>query len=148
MLNCLYSILRISSEMFVCLAVLPVRSSIPVLGPWRLVILLAPLNDLHYLLPRHKSVSIDNWPLKLHSASCSRTRDAHRVYDDLRLVYQPLTMPALSDPNHYAELLVSRAAIDITTRSVKDRLTPNDEQKITLIVAGCYVVVIGILWCV
>lgn len=51
-LNCLYSILRISSEMFVCLAVLPVRSSIPVLGPWPSCILLAPLNDLHNLLLR------------------------------------------------------------------------------------------------
>jgi len=31
-------------------------------------------------------------------------------------------------------------------RDVQERLTPNDTQKTTLIVAGIYVLVIGILW--
>ena len=33
-------------------------------------------------------------------------------------------------------------------RSVQSQITPNHTQRITLIVAACYVVVIAILWCV
>lgn len=32
-------------------------------------------------------------------------------------------------------------------RDFKAQITPNQTQKITLIVAGCYILVIGILWC-
>jgi hypothetical protein len=31
---------------------------------------------------------------------------------------------------------------------IKTALTPNDTQRTTLIIAGVYVVVIGLLWCV
>lgn len=31
---------------------------------------------------------------------------------------------------------------------IKTALTPNDTQRITLIIAGVYVIVIGLLWCV
>jgi hypothetical protein len=33
-------------------------------------------------------------------------------------------------------------------RSFSSDITPNATQRTTLIVAGCYVIVIGILWCV
>jgi len=56
-------------------------------------------------------------------------------------------MPAPSD----ASALVARSYHEFSARaatgqSVKDRLTPTETQKITLIVAGCYVVIIAILW--
>lgn len=35
---------------------------------------------------------------------------------------------------------------DLSARSLSSRLTPNDTQRITLIVAGCYIIIIGILW--
>lgn len=31
-------------------------------------------------------------------------------------------------------------------RDFKTQITPNETQKVTLIVAGCYILVIGILW--
>ena len=56
-------------------------------------------------------------------------------------------MPAVSDPS----MLIASSYYEISSsalngRSFKDKLKPNDTQKITLIVAGCYVVIIGILW--
>lgn len=33
------------------------------------------------------------------------------------------------------------------TRGFVERITPTSTQRLTLIVAGCYVVAIGILWC-
>lgn len=58
-------------------------------------------------------------------------------------------MPALSDlsalsPNAYHEF--SSHGVVVPRMTVHDRLTPNDTQKITLIVAASYTVVIGILW--
>jgi len=56
-------------------------------------------------------------------------------------------MPALFDP----PALIASAYDDVSSRAVhghslKDRLTPNETQKITLIVASCYIVLIAILW--
>jgi len=49
----------------------------------------------------------------------------------------------------------SRAPVDFSTtptylfaRDVQERLTPNATQRTTLIVAGVYIIVIAILWCV
>ena len=36
----------------------------------------------------------------------------------------------------------------VFARDVQDSLTPNETQRNTLIVAGCYVLAILILWCV
>ena len=33
-----------------------------------------------------------------------------------------------------------------TARTVQDTLKPSAEQRITLIVAGCYIIAIAILW--
>ena len=38
--------------------------------------------------------------------------------------------------------------IFLITRDAKSSLTPNSTQRTTLIVAGCYIVAIAILWCV
>ena len=43
-------------------------------------------------------------------------------------------MTALSDIN------------ELSARSLSSSLTPNATQRTTLIVAGCYIIVIGILW--
>ncbi|KAK0225009.1 peptidase M50B-like-domain-containing protein [Armillaria nabsnona] len=45
-------------------------------------------------------------------------------------------MPALDDSNDFHALLARDAA----------RLVPNDTQRTTLIVAGCYIIVIALLW--
>ena len=60
-------------------------------------------------------------------------------------------MPALSGPPGLAANLVSGLAANTSVlatsnSSVGSRLTPNSTQKVTLIVAACYVVAIGILW--
>ena len=34
----------------------------------------------------------------------------------------------------------------LSTRSLASDLTPNATQRTTLIVAGCYIIIIGILW--
>lgn len=36
----------------------------------------------------------------------------------------------------------------VFARDAKDSLTPNATQRTTLIVAGCYIIAIAILWCV
>jgi len=51
------------------------------------------------------------------------------------------TMPPID-----ARTVSSFALVVHYARDFKTRVTPNDTQKITLIVAGCYIVVIGILW--
>ena len=54
-------------------------------------------------------------------------------------------MPYLDDFNN----LNARAASDFAQlypRDVRSRLTPTDTQRTTLIVAGCYIVAIAILW--
>jgi len=56
-------------------------------------------------------------------------------------------MPALFDP----PALIASSYHEVSSRAVhghslKERLTPNETQKITLIVAGCYIVLIAILW--
>ena len=49
-------------------------------------------------------------------------------------------MPALDGlPDH---------TFAVFARSAQDSLTPNETQRNTLIVAGCYVIAIAILWCV
>ncbi|KAF8320122.1 hypothetical protein DL93DRAFT_2053076 [Clavulina sp. PMI_390] len=60
-------------------------------------------------------------------------------------------MPALSGPpglsaNLVSGLVANSSVLATSTSSVQSRLTPNSTQKVTLIVAGCYVVAIGILW--
>lgn len=52
----------------------------------------------------------------------------------LLLLSLPFRMAVLTDFN------------DLSARSLSSRLTPNDTQRITLIVAGCYIIIIGILW--
>jgi hypothetical protein len=37
-------------------------------------------------------------------------------------------------------------AHELSSRSVSSTLTPNATQRTTLIVAGCYIIIIGILW--
>jgi hypothetical protein len=37
-------------------------------------------------------------------------------------------------------------AHELSARSVSSSLTPNATQRTTLIVAGCYIIIIGILW--
>jgi len=37
-------------------------------------------------------------------------------------------------------------ARQLSTRSFASDITPNATQRTTLIVAGCYIIVIGILW--
>ena len=51
------------------------------------------------------------------------------------------TMPSID-----ARTVSSFALVTHYARDFKTRVTPNETQKITLIVAGCYVVVIAILW--
>lgn len=36
----------------------------------------------------------------------------------------------------------------LIARDAKTQLTPNETQRTTLIVAGCYILAIAILWCV
>lgn len=38
------------------------------------------------------------------------------------------------------------SAHELFRRDVKSSLTPNDTQRVTLIIAGVYVIVIGLLW--
>lgn len=45
-------------------------------------------------------------------------------------------MPAIHDPQDHF----------IFARDAQSRLTPTDTQKTTLIVAGCYIIAIAILW--
>jgi hypothetical protein len=40
------------------------------------------------------------------------------------------------------------AAHDLFARSFASDIKPNGTQRTTLIVAGCYIIIIGILWCV
>ena len=37
-------------------------------------------------------------------------------------------------------------AHELSARSLSSSLTPNATQRTTLIVAGCYIIIIGILW--
>ena len=52
----------------------------------------------------------------------------------------PIISPRLED--------VTWAAVNTlaTRETFQERVTPNPTQRTTLIVAGCYVVAIGILW--
>ena len=42
--------------------------------------------------------------------------------------------------------VTERDAHFIFARDAKTQLTPTPEQKVTLIVAGCYIIAIAILW--
>ena len=48
-------------------------------------------------------------------------------------------MPAIDE-------FAARDFVELYPRDIRSQLTPNATQRTTLIVAGCYVVAIAILW--
>lgn len=60
------------------------------------------------------------------------------------LTFTILTMPTLHD----AQTIHNATQSFLFARDAKSTLTPNATQRTTLIVAGCYIVAIAILWCV
>lgn len=62
-------------------------------------------------------------------------------------------MPAVIDSagfvQRFHEEVARSTAHELVRRTdIKTALTPNDTQRTTLIIAGVYVIVIGLLWCV
>jgi hypothetical protein len=43
---------------------------------------------------------------------------------------------------------VLEARVALESRDAQSDLTPNETQRTTLIVGGCYIIAIAILWCV
>lgn len=55
----------------------------------------------------------------------------------------PSLVPTLSDPRSFAD-----HPLYLIARDAHASLAPNSTQRTTLIVAGVYIIVIAILWCV
>jgi hypothetical protein len=99
-------------------------------------------------------------PQFINSAKGHQTSIARRSACSVSLSFRSIWAPYnVSSPLLFYALSTTMPFLDVNpstvthglahtyyVRDFKAQITPNDTQKVTLIVAGCYILVIGILW--
>lgn len=84
------------------------------------------------------------------AAARNRNAAVHRTASHFLYIilypYSP-SLPILPTFSYAMPSLTSNLH-ELSARSFSSAITPNATQRTTLLVAGCYILIIGILWCV
>ena len=96
-------------------------------------------HSIPFFVPHHHHLPSHSPPSPHHTHLKSLTQ---RRRTNARMPY--VEIPAAAAPDR---AFAHHPLFELVARDARSTLTPNDTQRTTLIVAGCYIIAIAILWC-